>query len=329
MTRRIIGLLVALALALLVAPLTTAAQPPAPLPRIAFLTLVPSPPAPEPRSVLAGFQQGLRERDWVDGHNMVLEMHGADGTLDSFATLVAELVRRPVDVFVVPNAATARVAQQVTTTIPIVAVGGGLLESGLIGSLPRPGGNITGLSTLGPEVAAKQLELLKEALPRVTRVAVLRGVMLFPAELRAMEAAAPSLGVTLQHFEVGVSTELDSAFAAMTSAQADALVVLGGSFFRPERARLADLAARHRLPSVCPSRGFVEAGCLMSYVHNLLDQGRCIAAYVDKILKGANPADLPVEQPTMWELILNLKTAQALGLTMPPALLFQATEVIR
>jgi putative tryptophan/tyrosine transport system substrate-binding protein len=260
---------------------------------------------------------------------MALEEHGADGMLDAFATLVATLVRLPVDVLVVPNATTAQVAQQATTTIPIVVVSGGLLEGGLIASLARPGGNITGNSSLRPDVNAKALELLKEAIPTVTRVAVLRGVMRFGPEVHAMEAAARSLGVTLQLFEVGALTELDRTVVAMTHAQADALIMLGGSFFGPNRAQIADLAARHRLPSVCPSRRFVEAGCLMSYNVSVRDMGQRAAIYVDKILKGAKPADLPVEQPTKLELVINLRTAQALGLTIPPTFLFQATEVIR
>jgi putative tryptophan/tyrosine transport system substrate-binding protein len=329
MTRSTLGLLITLALGILLMPWVTAAQRPAPVPRIAFLHLVPPPAASEPTPIFEAFRHGLRERDWVDGHNMALEEHGADGTLDAFATLVATLVRLPVDVLVVPNATTAMVAQQATTTIPIVVVSGGLLETGLVASLARPGGNITGISSLNPEVTAKALELLKEAIPTVSRVAVLRGVMSFAPELRAMEAAARSLGVTLQPFEVRAPTELDRTVVAMTHAQADALILLGGSFFGPNRAQIADLAARHRLPSVCPSRRFVEAGCLMSYNHNSRDVGQRIAAYVDKILKGAKPADLPVEQPTAFELVLNLKTAQALGLTIPPAVLFQATEVLR
>jgi putative ABC transport system substrate-binding protein len=221
-------------------------------------------------------------------------------------------------------------AEEATSTIPIVVVGGGaMLESGLIASLARPGGNVTGIAALGPEINPKRLELLKEALPGVTRVAVLRGLARQTRELQALEVAAQSLGIELHLFEAPEPTAFESTFAAMASAQAQALFVFGDAFFLPYRQRIIDLAAQYHLPAICAGRRYAEAGCLMSYGFNQPESGQRIAAYVDKILHGATPADLPVEQPMKFELVLNLKTAQALGLTIPPILLFQADEVIR
>jgi putative ABC transport system substrate-binding protein len=236
-----------------------------------------------------------------------------------------------VELLVVPNATTAGIARRATTTIPIVVVSAGsLVESGLVASLARPGGNITGIANLGPELYTKRLELLKEALPRVTRVAVLRGLAAFADILPAMEVAARALGVELHLFEVREPTAFDSAFVAMTQAQAHALLVLGDVFFRPHLARISALAAQYQLPLICTGgRRAVEVGCLMSYGPSPIGVAQRIATYVDKILKGATPADLPVEQPTKFELFLNLKTAKALGITMPPSLLLLADEVIQ
>jgi putative tryptophan/tyrosine transport system substrate-binding protein len=311
-------------------PLLAAAQQPGHVPRIAFLGLNFPPAASEPTPFLDAFRQGLRERGWVEGHNLVIEWRWAEGNLARFASLVADLVRLPVDVLVVPNAATAQIAQQATTTIPIVVViGGSLLEKGLIASLAHPGGNVTGLSSMGPELDAKKLALLKEALPGVTQVAVLRGLSDFAHEWHMMEGVARSLGVELHLFEVREPTAFDSAFAAMTTAHVHALLVFGDPSFVPYRAQIVALAAQHQLPSICADRGSVEMGCLMSYGTSARDRGPRIAAYVDKILKGAQPADLPVEQPMKFELVVNLKTAKALDLTLSPMFLFQADEVIQ
>src|SRR5262249_33654621 len=223
---------------------------------------------------------------------------------------------------------TARIAKEATTTIPIVVVAGGGLDT-LVGSLARPRENVTGLATMTPELTLTHLELLKEALPEVTHVAVLQGLSSYsnsPTWLR-MEATARSLGMELSLFEVREPTAFDGAFAAMTQAQADALMVLGDTFFVPYVARIAALALQHRLPSIGP--GGARAGYLMSYGASVPDRGQRIAAYVDKILKGAKPADLPVEQAMKIELVINLKTAQALGLTLSPAFLFRADEVIK
>jgi putative tryptophan/tyrosine transport system substrate-binding protein len=234
-----------------------------------------------------------------------------------------------VEVLVVPNQTTAELAQKATTTIPIIIMGGGALAQ-RVPSLARPGGNITGFANLGPELAPKRLELLTHAIPGLTRVAVLRGLAPQTLELEAMEVAARALGVQLQLLTARDPTEIDQAFAAAIREEAGALVVFAdGGALLSHRAQLADLALTHRLPSIFNGRMFVEAGGLMSYGASPSDRGQRIAAYVDKILKGAKPADLPIELPTKFELVINLKTDQALGLTIPPMLLFQADEVIQ
>jgi putative tryptophan/tyrosine transport system substrate-binding protein len=327
MTRRTIELLVTLAF--LFVPLAADAQPHVKLARIAVLGLSPAPPASALPSYLAGFQAGLRELGWVEGQNLTIEWRWAEGSLERFATLVEEMVRLPVEVMVVPNQTTAGVAQKATTTIPIVMVAGGDIRP-TISSLAQPGGNITGMAGLNPELSSKRLELLTHAIPGLTRVAVLRGLASQTLALQAMEVAAHALGVQLQFLEARDSTAIDQAFAAAIHQGAGALVVFsdGGNFF-PHRAYLAKLALTHRLPSIFNTRAFVEAGGLMSYGASSAERGRRVAVYVDKLLKGAKPGDLPIEQPTTFEFVINLKTAQALGLTIPPALLFQATEVIR
>jgi putative ABC transport system substrate-binding protein len=325
--RRRIGFLIALSL--LVAPLAADAQPRAKLARIALLGLSSAPPASALTPVVAGFRQGLRELGWVEGQNLTIESRWAEGSLERFATLVDEVVRLPVEVMVVPNQTTARVAQQATTTMPIIIVGGGALAQG-VPSLAQPGGNITGFAGLGPELSTKRLELLTHAIPGLTRVAVLRGLAPATLELQAMEGAARALGVQLQVLEARNPTEIDQAVAAAVREGAGALVVFAdGDFFFAHRAQIANLALKNRLPSILNGRAFVEAGGLMSYVSSPSERGQRIAAYVDKILKGAKPGDLPIEQPSKFEFVINLKTAQALGLTIPPTLLFQADEVIR
>jgi putative tryptophan/tyrosine transport system substrate-binding protein len=326
-------LLVALTLSLLVALVAAIAQPRAKPARIAFLRLTPAPPASALPPVVAAFQQHLRTLGWVEGQNLTIEWRWAEGSLDRFATLVEEMVRLPVEVMVVPSQVTAQLAQKATTTMPIIIVGGGSLAQ-RVPSLAQPSGNITGFATLGPELWSKRLELLKQVIPELTRVAVIRG--LFPAtlELEAMEVAARALGVQLQLLEAPDSTAIDQAFAAAISAGAGALVGVvgsGGSLSssRPYRAKIAELAVTHRLPSISGERAFVEAGGLMSYGSSPVERGQRLATYVDKLLNGAKPGDLPIEQPTQFEFVINLKTAQALGLTIPPLVLFQATEVIR
>jgi putative ABC transport system substrate-binding protein len=221
------------------------------------------------------------------------------------------------------------VAQQATTTIPIIIVAGDALAN-TVPSLAQPGGNITGFAGLGPELSTKRLELLTQVIPGLTRVAVLRGLAPATLELQAMEVAARALGVQLQVLEARNPTEIDQAVAAAVREGAGALMVFAdGDFFFPHRVHLAELALKHRLPSLLNGHAFVEAGGLMSYGPSPSEWGQRLAAYVDKLLKGAKPGDLPIEQPTKFELVINLKTAQALGLPIPPTLLFQATEIIR
>ncbi len=329
MMRRTIGFLVTLALSLLVAPLAASAQPRAKPARIAFLELGAAPPASAPPPVVAVFQQRLRELGWIEGQDLTIEWRWAEGSLERFATLVEEMVRLPVEVLVVPNQTTAGVAQKATTTIPIVMVAGGDIRP-TISSLAQPGGNITGMAGLNPELSSKRLELITRTIPGLTRVAVLRGLGRQTLALQAMEVAAQALGVQLQLLEARDSTTIDQAVAAAIHQGAGALVVFsdGGNFF-PHRAHLAKLALTHRLPSIFNTRAFVEAGGLMSYGISPAERGQRAAVYVDKLLNGAKPGDLPIEQPTTFEFVINLKTAQALGLTIPPTLLFQADEIIR
>ena len=309
-------------------PLVAAAQPPAQVRRIALLELAP-PPGASSSPFLEAFRHELRERGWVEGHNLALEWRSATGDLDRFATLVAEVIRLPVELIVVPTRTTASLAHKATTTIPIVAMGGNLIGSELIASPARPGGNVTGVSSLVPEVLPKQLELLKHVAPGVTRVAVLRGVQRWEQELQALEEAARAFAMELHRFEVREPSAVDSAFAAIAGVQAHALLVLPDPSLFPYHQRIAELAVQHHLPSICWLPASVRAGCLMSYGASQRDRPQRIATYVDKILRGANPADLPVEQPMQFDLVVNLKTATALGITVPPSLLFQANEVIR
>ena len=316
--------------ALLAAPLAAEAQQAAKVPRIGYLTtsLGVSPQRPE------AFRQGLRDLGYVEGRNLVIEYRDAEGKVDRLPALAAELVALKVDV-IVTGASTlaARVAKEATRTIPIVFAAGDPVGSGLVTSLARPGGNVTGLSAFAPELVGKRLELLKQAVPGVSRVAVLWQPGAFGERtekdtLKRAEVAARDLGVPLQFVEARGPADFDRAFSDMTRARAGALTVLASNMFNSERRRLVDLAAEKRLPAVYSARELVDAGGLMSYGANLAELNRRAATYVDRILKGAKPADLPVEQPTKFELIINLKTAKALGLTIPPSLLLRADQVI-
>jgi ABC-type uncharacterized transport system substrate-binding protein len=334
MTRRLIGFLVTLALGLLVAPLAADAQPGGKVARIGYL-VTGGLDSPETRVLLDAFRQGLRERGYVEGQNIVVEYRAADGQLERFPALATELVRLKVDLIVATGTPAALAAQHATNTIPIVTpVMGDPVGDGLVASLARPGGNITGLTFLGPELVGKRLELLKEALPGASRIAALWQPGAYAERttrdmLQETEAAARTLGVQLQLVDVRGPDEFDSAFATMTNARAEALLVLPSAMLFNERRRLVDLAARYRLPAMYQLREFVELGGLMAYGASITDLVRRSATHVDKILKGAKPADLPVEQPTKFELVLNLKTAQALGITIPSSLLFQADRVIQ
>jgi putative ABC transport system substrate-binding protein len=327
---RTVGLTAILALALFMAPLAVRAQQPSETRRIAFIGLTSAPSSSARPPVETAFRQHLRQLGWVEGQNLTIEWRWAEGSLDRFATLVEEMVRLPVEVLVVPSQVTGQVAQQATATIPIVMVSAGSIGN-TAPSLARPGGNVTGFAGLGPELWTKRLELLTQVVPGLTRVAVIRG--LFPAtlELEALEGAARALGVQLQRLQAQDPTEIDQAVAAAVREEARALMVGpgGAGTFLPHRAQLAELALTHRLPSIFGARAFVAAGGLMSYGASQGERGQRLAAYVDKLLKGAKPGDLPIEQPTQFEFAINLKTAEALGLIIPPSVLFQATEVIR
>ena len=319
----------ALTCSFLAAPPAAGAQPPKKVPRIGVLW----PYSPTVASPFAeAFRQGLRGLGYVEGQNIALEERWAEGRLDRLPSAAAELVRLNVDAIVTASTPAVQAAQQATRTIPIVmTLVSDPVESGLIASLARPAGNVTGLSLMHPEISGKRLQLLKEIIPKVSRVAVLGNPSdpSNPPLLRETKGAARALGVQLQLVEVRGPTEFDGAFSVMTRARAGALVVLPSAIFQNERRRIVDLAAKSRLPAVYAWREAVDAGGLMSYGASVLDIFRRAAVYVDKILKGAKPADLPVEQPTRFELVINMKTAKALGLTIPQSVLISADQVIR
>jgi putative ABC transport system substrate-binding protein len=299
------------------------------VPRIGSLGL--TSPSDRP-PLLDAFRQGLRELGWVEGQNIVIDYRFAEGRLDRLPDLAAELVRLKVDVIVSLGTQGVTAARNATDTIPIVMIAvRDPVAIGLIASLARPGGNVTGVSGYaGLEIVAKQLELLKETVPKNSLVAILSNPTNAYHQLAIQElnVAARSLGVQLQLLEARDPNEFDGAFAAMAKERAGALLVLADIILNNSQTRLADLAAKNRLPAIYGVRESVEAGGLMSYGASFLDLHRRAATYVDKILKGAKPADLPVEQPTRFELVINLKTAKALGLDVPPTLLAHADEVI-
>jgi len=316
----------------LTAPLAADAQQSRRVFRIGILGNVPL-TAPEGALLWGAFIQGLRELGYVEGQNITIEYRSSDGKYERLPDLAADLVRLKVDVIVVPAPQNALAAKNVTRTIPIVmASAGDPVADGLVASLARPGGNITGLSGLvGPEIGGKRLGLLKEAVPTVSRVAFLSNPANPPsaAYLGETKTAARSVKVQLQMLEAREPGEFERAFAAMTRERVDALLVLNDGMFLIHRTQIAVLAAKQRLPTMFGGREYVDAGGLMSYAASGRDNFRRAATYVDKILKGAKPADLPVEQPTKFELVLNLRTAKALGLTIPPSLLQRADEVIQ
>jgi putative tryptophan/tyrosine transport system substrate-binding protein len=325
MTRRTHALLFTLALGLLVA-LLGAAPPQGVLPRIGYLGDMPEP-------FTEAFRQGLRELGYIEGQNLAVEYRWAEGQTDQLRDLAADLAQRQLDVLVTAGTPASRAAQHATRTIPIVmAHVGDPVGMGLVASLARPGGNSTGVSVLGIDTRGKRLELLKEAVPGISRVADLSRrptPTMAEGSLREMEGAARALGLTLHPVAVQTVEELEQAFAAITAAPAEALFVHQDQLFFAHRARIVNLVAKSRLPAVYQYREWVEAGGLMSYGASLRDVYRRVAVLVEKILQGARPGELPVEQATKLELVINLKTAQALGITIPPTLLFQADEVIR
>jgi putative ABC transport system substrate-binding protein len=287
------------------------------------------------RHLQEAFLQGLRDLGYTEGRNVVIEYRDAEGKLERLPALAAELVALKVDVIVAGGTPQALAAKQATKTIPIVfAAAADPVASGLVASLARPGGNATGLSLLTPELVGKCLEQLKQVVPGISRVAALwqpggHGERTEKDMLKEADVAARALAVRLQFVQARGPADFDRVFSEMTRARADALTVLPSNLFISERRRLVDLAAKNRLPAVYPWREFVDAGGLMSYGANNADLFRRAATYADKILKGAKPADLPVEQPTTFELVINLKTAKALGLTIPPSLLQRADEIIQ
>ena len=330
---RRIGLAIVLTLALLAlgAPLATEAQAPPKEPRVGYLSIG---SASDPRrvAIYEAFRQSLRDRGYIENRNISIERRFAEGNYDRLPGLGAELVRRRVDVIAAYSTPAAKAALGATKSIPIVMSGVvDPVATGLVVGLARPGGNVTGLSLMAPEIVGKQMQLLKELIPRVSRIAVLWN----PAnpsgapQLQEAEVAARALKVQLQPLEARKGDDLDRALATMTRARADGMVVVVDGVFIDSRIRLARLAEKARLPAVYGLRAHVEVGGLMFYGASPVDQARRAAALVDKILKGAKPGDLPVEQPTEFELVINLKTARALGLSVPQSVLVRADEIIR
>ena len=311
--------------AVLVAPVVAEAQQAGKVWRIGLLRA-----APWPKTFLEAFEQGLREQGYVDGRNVVIESRFTDGSVDQLPRLAEELVRLKVDVIVTSSAPPALAAKKVTTSVPIVFVSvADPVELGLVQSLARPGANITGLADSGPDLAAKRLELLRELVPKLRRVAVLwhsgnPGNLL---QFKGAEVAARTLGMQLESVPVQGPNDFDSEFKVVRGA--DALLQADSPLFNTHRARLVELVARSRLPAIYGFREMVEVGGLMAYGPYRPDFYKRAATYVDKILKGAKPADLPVEQPTKFELIVNMKTARALGLAIPPSVLVRADQVIQ
>ena len=321
------AVVIILMLALLATPVAAAAQA-GNVPRIGILE--PASPSASVRGQKA-FQQGLRELGYVEGKNMILEYRYADGKPDLLPELAADLVRLKVDAIVTRSTAPIRAAKNASKTIPIVFTNAGApVEDGLVSSLARPGGNVTGLTGLSPELDGKRLELLKQAFPEVTRVAFLwtGGSARGDVRVREVEAVAKTLGLRLQSLGVTRSEDFARVFEAAKNGSAQALISVPSPFLATHRALIFDFVAKNRLPAMYSTSDFVEAGGLMSYGPDLLDNWRRAAVYVDKIFKGAKPAELPVEQPTKFEFVINLKTAKALGFAIPPSVLSRADRVI-
>jgi putative ABC transport system substrate-binding protein len=305
------------------------AQQPKKIPRIGILSAAVPPGNPARREA---FRQGLRELGYVEGKNIIIEYRFAEGKLDRLPALAAELVRLKVDVIITTGPTVTRAAKEATSTIPIVmAQDPDPVGNGFVASLARPGGNITGLATLRPELSGKRLELLKETVPKLSRLAVL-GTSTMPGNAQALsetELAAGAFGVKLQYLDVLGPKDIETAFREASKGRADAVLAVAGSVLLSQRTQIADLAVKSRLPAIYYDPQFVEAGGLMTYGVSFTDLDRRAATYVDKILKGRKPADLPVEQPMRFEFIVNLKAAKQIGLTIPPNVLVRADKVIR
>jgi putative ABC transport system substrate-binding protein len=317
-----------IALVLVVTGAVAQAQQPPKVPRIGYLTGA----TPEGQAArIEAFRRGLRELGYVEGKNIVIEYRYAELKPDRLPALAAELVRLKVDVIVTGGSGLTRAAKNATNTIPIVmAQDTDPVANGFVASLARPGGNITGLSNLAPEIGGKQLELLKETIPKLSRLAILGTSTTSNAQqLREIEPAAAAFKVKLQYLAVLSPKDIETAFRAAGEGRADALLVQPGSIFNSRRAQVVKLAAQSRLPAIYNHSQYVVDGGLMTYGPSLPDLDRRAATYVDKILKGAKAADLPVEQPTKFEFIINLKAAKQIGLTVPPNMLARADKVIR
>jgi ABC-type uncharacterized transport system substrate-binding protein len=312
----------------LAAPLGVEAQRAGKVPRVAFLTTT----MPGSSPTTDGFRQGLRELGYIEGQNIIIEWRWGRGSTDRFAEFAAEVVKLNVDVIVAANDAAGRAVERATNTIPIVVcIIGDPVGGGFAASLARPGRNITGLTAAGPGLAAKRLQIIKEALPGLSRVGLLVDStdLGHASSVREIEVAAQDFGLRIwPRVDVGNPEALGGAFATLMKERTTAVFTVGGTMLYANRERLANLALTNRLPMMCGPKPFVMAGCLMGYSTNLADIFRRAATYVDKILRGAKPADLPIEQPATFELVINLKTAKALGLTIPPSLLARADQVI-
>ena len=323
--------LLASTLGLLAAPIAAVAQSPARVHRIGLLGGS-GPTSPEASHLWGAFLQGLRDLGYVDGQNAIIEGRWYGDRTDLVPVLASELVRLPVDVIVAGTAPAPEAAKRATSMIPIVMLSHpDPVGSGLVASLARPGGNVTGLSSLSPELRGKQIQLLKEALPSLSRVAILSNPSIpsHAMDVKETEVAARALKMRLQVLEVRAPNELAGAFSTAIKERAGALVVLSGTIFFAHRTRIVELATQSRLPAMYSWRENAEAGGFMVYGPSLRDNWRRAAWYVDRILKGAKPGDLPVEQPTKLELVVNLKAASALGVTLPPAVLARADEIIQ
>jgi ABC-type uncharacterized transport system substrate-binding protein len=323
-----VALVAVLSVSLLAAPLAADAQQATKVTPIGYLS---GPSLSANAARIEAFRQGLRELSYVEGKNIVIEWRSADGKFDRLPALAAELVRLKVAVIVTSGGALTRRAKEATSTIPIVMTNDpDPVGDGFVASLARPGGNITGLSTFAPEVSGKRLEILREVVPKLSRVAVLgsSGATGYAQTVKGIEAAAKAFKMQLQFLDVKHANDIETAFQAARKGRAQGVVTLNSAILGSQRAQIVELAVKERLPVMYHQNDFVEAGGLMFYGANIPDLSRRAASYVDKILKGAKPADLPIERPTKFELVINLKAAKALGLTIPQSVLLRADHVI-
>jgi putative ABC transport system substrate-binding protein len=321
MSKKIAVFVVAFTVLVLASPVYAQAQ--AEVPRIGFLSLTTN-----PKLHLGAFREGLQNLGYVEGKNLVIVYRSAERRLKRLPALAAELVALKVDLIVTYSTPGVRAAKQATSTIPIAMIVGAADRRGFVKSFQRPGGNVTGLSFIGDALSRKRISLLREALPDVSRLAILHHASTPKGHVSNAETTARSIGLDVQLYQVKGLNDLERAFAAMKAQHADALFMLGSPIFVANRKVVIELAARHRLPAMYGFRAFSADGGLMSYSPNIAHLWRRLATYVDKILKGANPAEMPVEQPTKFDFAVNLKTAKALGITFPPSILLRASKVI-